>query len=64
LRLLREVEARCASPKLSTSANASNAAAQALYGRAGFARSGVIENLDRGDPEIVFFKAVREGPGR
>ena len=64
LRLLREVEARCAPSKLFTSANASNGAAQALFGRAGFARSGVIENLDRGDPEIVFFKAVREGPGR
>ena len=58
LRLLGAVEERCASPKLFVSANASNGVAQALFGRAGFARSGVIEHLDPGDPEIVFFKAV------
>jgi ribosomal protein S18 acetylase RimI-like enzyme len=59
LRLLCEVEARCARLKLFTSTNASNSAAQALFGRAGFVRSGVIENLDDNDPEVVFFKAVR-----
>jgi len=57
LRLLRGVEARCTRAKLFTSANASNDAAQALYGRAGFVPSGVIENLDEGDPELVFYKA-------
>ncbi len=58
LRLLHEVEARCARARLFTSTNASNSAAQALFGRAGFVPSGIVENLDRGDPELVFFKAV------
>ena len=55
LRLLREAQARCTSQKLFTSANASNEAAQSLFRRAGFIRSGIIENLDAGDPEIVYF---------
>ena len=58
-RLLGAVEVRCDRPKLFTSTNASNGAAQALFERAGFVRSGVIENLDEGDPESVFFKALR-----
>jgi ribosomal protein S18 acetylase RimI-like enzyme len=55
LRLLSEARARCTSRKLFTSANTSNTSAQALFIRAGFVRSGSIENLDEGDPEIVYF---------
>jgi len=55
LRLLSEARYQCTSRKLFTSANASNVAAQALFARAGFARSGTIENLDEGDPEFVYF---------
>lgn len=58
LRLLAAAEARCASTKLFTSTNASNATAQRLLEQAGFQRSGVVENLDDGDPEIVYFKPV------
>jgi ribosomal protein S18 acetylase RimI-like enzyme len=58
LRLLAAAEARCRTAKVFTSANASNAAAQALFARAGFVRSGTIENLDAGDPELVYFKPV------
>jgi hypothetical protein len=32
---------------------------QSLLSRAGFVLSGVIENLDEGDPEIVYFRRVR-----
>ena len=44
--------------KLFTSTNQSNAAMHAFCAAAGFVRSGVIENLDDGDPEIVYFKAL------
>jgi len=60
LRLLGAAEAACRTAKLFTSSNASNAAARALFERAGFVRSGTIENLDAGDPELVYFKAVPE----
>jgi ribosomal protein S18 acetylase RimI-like enzyme len=54
-RLAVETQLRCKSRKLFTSANASNVAALALFARAGFIRSGNIENLDEGDSEIVMF---------
>jgi ribosomal protein S18 acetylase RimI-like enzyme len=58
LRLLSEAELRCTSHKLFTSTNLSNSAAQALFTRAGFIRSGVVENLDQVDPELIFFKEI------
>jgi len=63
LRLLAAAEARCRTAKLFASANASNGASQALLARAGFVRSGTIENLDAGDPELVYFKAVSRDDG-
>ena len=33
---------------------------QALLNRAGYAVSGVIHNLDEGDPEVVYFKRLRQ----
>lgn len=56
--LLRELEARCRTPKLFTSTNLSNLPTQALLERLGYTRSGVIHNLDEGDPEIVYFKRL------
>lgn len=61
--LLSAAEEACRTPKLFTSTNASNQAAQRLFLRAGFVRSGVIENLDAGDPELVYFKAVGSNGG-
>ncbi|CAG1003817.1 diamine N-acetyltransferase [Burkholderiales bacterium] len=58
LRLLAAAEAKCRTEKLFASTNASNTAAQALLERAGFVRSGVVENLDAQDPEWVYFKPV------
>jgi len=55
LQLVRHAQLHCRSRKLFTSANASNEAAHALFVRAGFVRSGVIDNLDEHDPEVVFF---------
>ncbi|MGZ0787205.1 hypothetical protein ACXM5X_30120 [Pseudomonas saponiphila] len=33
--------------------------ARGLLAKAGFQPSGVVENLDEGDPELIFFKPVR-----
>ena len=56
LRLLAAAEAACQTEKLFTSTNASNLAAQQLFASAGFVRSGRIEHLDEGDPELVYMK--------
>jgi ribosomal protein S18 acetylase RimI-like enzyme len=54
--LMRHVEALFSGPKLFTSTNQSNLAMQALLDRLGYVRSGVIDNLDEDDPELVYFK--------
>lgn len=56
--LLRRIEEECATGKLFTSTNASNRAMQSFCQVRGFVRSGYIENLDEGDPEIVYFKRL------
>lgn len=58
LQLMSQIERHCRSAKLFTSTNASNEPARRLFARAGFVPSGFIENLDDGDPECIFFKAV------
>lgn len=54
--LMDELERQCTGPKLFTSTNASNAPMLALLARQGFTPSGRIDNLDEGDPELVFVK--------
>lgn len=56
--LMREMEALCRTPKLFTSTNLSNLPMQALLNRLGYTPSGVIHNLDEGDPELVYFKRL------
>jgi ribosomal protein S18 acetylase RimI-like enzyme len=56
--LIRHCEAECRTEKLFISTNQSNAAMRELLSKAGFVKSGVIENLDEGDPELVFFKWI------
>jgi GNAT superfamily N-acetyltransferase len=56
--LVRAVEARSHSGKLFTSTNRSNRPMKRLCLRLGFDRSGVVENLDNGDPELVYFKRL------
>jgi len=58
LALLAAARQRCTTAKLFTSTNASNLAAQALFAQAGFVPSGRVDNLDPGDPELIFFKAL------
>lgn len=59
LQLLSAAEAACKTPKLFTSTNHSNLASQQLILKAGFQRSGVVENLDDDDPELVYVKFLR-----
>jgi ribosomal protein S18 acetylase RimI-like enzyme len=45
--------------KLWTSTNASNLPMQGLLLKLGFERSGIVENLDEGDPELIFVRLPR-----
>jgi GNAT superfamily N-acetyltransferase len=56
--LLKHMESLCKTPKLFTSTNLSNLAMQSLLAKLGYVLSGVIHNLDEGDPEIVYFKRL------
>ncbi len=56
--IIKYIESICKTKKLFTSTNKSNIIAQKLYESLGFSRSGYIENLDEGDPEIVYFKQL------
>jgi ribosomal protein S18 acetylase RimI-like enzyme len=57
--LVRHMESLCRTPKLFTSTNLSNLRMQSLLAELGYELSGVIHNLDEGDPEIVYFKRLR-----
>jgi len=57
--LIKHMENECVTEKLFTSANESNIPMQSLLARLGFKPSGRIDNLDPGDPELVYFKRVR-----
>jgi len=57
-RLITFLEAHAKSPDVFTSTNESNSHMQYLLEKLGYERTGVINNLDPGDPEIVYFKRV------
>ncbi|MNO97905.1 putative acyltransferase [compost metagenome] len=57
--LIRYIEENCPTSKLFTSTNASNTNMQQVCLSQGFVKSGIIENLDDGDPEWVYFKQIR-----
>lgn len=44
--------------KIFSSTNQSNNRMQEVFKRNGFIESGIINNLDDGDPEIVYFKLI------
>jgi len=56
--LIEEIQRQALGPKLFTSTNQSNAPMRAVLGRLGFEECGIIQNLDPGDPELVFFKRL------
>ena len=57
--LLQHLESLCQTPKLFTSTNLSNLPMQSLLAKLDYVLSGVIHNLDQGDPESVYFKQLR-----
>lgn len=57
-RLIEHVQRHARGAKLFTSTNQSNHAMRSLLSHFGFKQSGVIHNLDPGDPELVFFKPL------
>jgi len=57
--VIQHIESICSTEKLFTSTNKSNLIAQQVFEVLGFVRSGYIENLDEGDPEIIYFKRLR-----
>lgn len=57
--LIGVLEAKCDNAKLFSSTNESNVAMRRLLEQQGFIQSGRIENLDEGDPEVVYFKGLR-----
>lgn len=58
--LMRHIEAICPTEKLFTSTNESNDAMKFLCESLEYVKSGWIENLDEGDPEVVYFKRIRK----
>ncbi len=56
--IIKYFESICKTKKLFTSTNESNIIAQEVYESLGFKKSGCIENLDEGDPEIIYFKQL------
>ena len=56
--LVSAIESRSQTGKLFTSTNRSNMAMQRLCARLGFEPSGVVDNLDEGDPEMFFVKRL------
>ena len=56
--LVQRVESVCGTDTLFTSTNESNRPMQAFMVKLQYSPSGVINNLDEGDPEIVYFKKV------
>ncbi|MDD1016565.1 GNAT family N-acetyltransferase [Pseudomonas rubra] len=59
LTLLVAAQAACQTEKLFITTNQSNLPSRKLIAKAGFVPSGVIENLDEQDPELIYFKRIR-----
>ncbi len=58
--LMQELAAQCQTRKLFTSTNQSNQPMQQLLKALGYVPSGVIHNLDPGDPELIYMLDLGE----
>ncbi len=58
-KLMKHLESVCQTSKLFTSTNLSNIPMQSLLVRLGYKLSGVIHNLDKDDPELVYVKFLQ-----
>ncbi len=52
--LMRHAEVACRTPRIFTSTNRSNLPMQRLLEGLGYRRSGMVDDLDPGDPELFF----------
>jgi ribosomal protein S18 acetylase RimI-like enzyme len=57
--LVSHVEGLCESDRIFTSTNESNLPMQSLLQKLGYKRSGMVDDLDPGDPELFYSKPVR-----
>jgi ribosomal protein S18 acetylase RimI-like enzyme len=57
--LIQHIECHCPTQKLFTSTNESNVMMQHVCESLGFIRSGIIENLDEDDPELIYYKSIQ-----
>ena len=56
--LIKAMEKRCVDKRLYTSTNRSNKVMQQVLKRMGYKRVGYISNVDRGDPEWIYYKRL------
>ena len=56
--LVTQLQQRCETEKLFTSTNESNKAMQALMQAMSYEPSGIVYNLDEGDPELFYLKRI------
>lgn len=54
--LIEHIEGSCQGEPLFTSTNQSNLAMQALCRGRGYVESGMVANIDPGDPEVFYYK--------
>ncbi len=57
--LMQHLESTCQTTKLFTSTNLSNLPMQSLLAKLDYKLSGVIHDLDEGDPELVYVKYLK-----
>jgi ribosomal protein S18 acetylase RimI-like enzyme len=57
--LVRHVEGHCRSDRVFTSTNVSNRPMQALLAALGYTLSGIVHDLDPGDPELIYSRLLR-----
>ena len=56
--MIKAMENFCPGNKLFSSTNRNNLAMQKVFERAGFVKSGIITHLDKGNPELIYYKKV------
>ena len=59
-RLMEHLENNCKTDKIFTSTNKSNKPMQKLLKKLNYQRSGIIHNLDPGDPELFYYKKITQ----
>jgi ribosomal protein S18 acetylase RimI-like enzyme len=60
--LMRHAEGACRTERLFTSTNRSNLPMQRLLEGLGYRTSGVVDDLDPGDPEVIFSRSLGDAP--